>query len=112
MQYLFKKLLLLFAHEKSIKLILYCDYIIFQIIDRYDIFYRKKFYGDDVFIGDLEDHLYSAIKTPPNLLFCEVHSINFIISLKMLKSICVKQAEHVCSARLTNVLHTKHGFVK
>ena len=69
----------------------------------------EKFFGDHVFIGD---HLYSAIKTLQNLLFCEVHSINITISLKTLKIIYAKQAEHVCSARSTNVLHTKHDFIK
>ena len=64
------------------------------------------------FIGDFGEHLYSVIKTLSNLLFCEAHSINITISLKMLKIIYVEQAEHVCSARSTNVQHTKHGFVK
>ena len=67
---------------------------------------------DHYFIGDLGVHLYFAIKTLEYLLFCEVHSINITNSLKMLKIIYAKQAEHVCSTRSTNVLHTKHGFVK
>ena len=51
---------------------------------------REKFYGDHVFIGDPGDHLYSAIKTLQNLLFCEVHFKNITISLKMLKIIYAK----------------------